>query len=127
MGKYQKVITRMEQIVADYPYIVGWSLVSRDGASTVSQLESDINDQLVGVVAAAVLSIGDKWGEDQDDCPVEYVLMGHCDHRTIFLPAGKDGALVLLLHPQGDWNQIVAAACTLADEFGQILDTPRQA
>ena len=127
MGKSQEVITRMRQIVADYSYIVGWSLVTRDGVSTVSHLEAHIDDQLVGAVAAAVLSIGDKWSEDRDDCPVEYVLMGHCDRRTIFLPAGKDGALVLLLRPQGDWNQIVAAACTLADEFGRLLDAPRQA
>lgn len=123
MDKTQEVNARMQKVVADYPYIVGWSLVSRDGISTVSHLEERIDDQLVGAVAAAVLSIGDKWSEDRDNCPVEYVLMGHCDRRTVFLPAGRDGALVLILRPEGDWNQIVAAACSLADEFGRLLDS----
>ena len=31
--------------------------------------------------------------------------------------------LVLLLKAGGDWNQIVAAACSLADEFGRLLDS----
>ncbi len=112
----------MERVIADYPYIVGWAVVSRDGINMVSDLSAELGDQLVGTVAAAVLTIGDKWGEEQDQSSVDYVLMGHNNRRTIFLPAGRDGALVLLIQAGGDWNQIVAAACSLADEFGRVLD-----
>lgn len=122
MNKAHLVTTRMQQIVADYPHIAGWSLVSRDGVSTLSQLEDGLDDQLVGAVAAAMLSIGDKWSERRDDSAMEYIFMGHSKHRTVFLPAGQDGALVLLLRPEGNWSQTVAAACSLADEFGQMLD-----
>jgi predicted regulator of Ras-like GTPase activity (Roadblock/LC7/MglB family) len=122
-SKSKEVEARMERVVADYPYIMGWAVVSRDGINMVSDLGAELDDQLVGTVAAAVLSIGDKWSETQHDMPVEYVLMGHNGRRTVFLPAGRDGALVLLLKAGGDWNQIVAAACSLADEFGRLLDS----
>lgn len=122
-SKSTEVEARMEQVMADYPYIMGWAVVSRDGINMVSDLDAELDDQLVGTVAAAVLAIGDKWSEEQDSSHAEYVLMGHNNRRTIFLPAGRDGALVLLLRAEGDWNQIVAAACSLADRFGRLLDS----
>ncbi len=88
----------------------------------LAQLPPAVDEDLLGTLGAALISLSDRWAESRDACTTEYIPLGDCRYRHLFLPVGGEGILALFLDVKGDWNSVVAASCMLAERMGQVLE-----
>lgn len=105
-----------------FPIVQGWALISKDGIVMLAQLPQAVDEDLIGTLGAVLISISGRWVESTDACDTDYILLGDCRHRHLFLPAGGEGILALSLDVKGDWNSIVAASCILAECMGNVME-----
>lgn len=117
----EEIVRKMRQIAREYPYLSGWAVLTRDGIVLASEMSAIADEVRLGAVAAAALSIAERWSQCTERTPVEYVLLGQRSLRTLFLPAGEEGCLTIFLGPEGDWRLIVATCCAVADELGKKM------
>jgi len=110
------------ELMQRFPTVQGWALMSRDGIVMLAQLPPGVDEDLLGTLGAALISLSDRWAESRSACATEYILLGDCRYRHLFLPAGGEGILALFLDVKGDWNSVVAASCMLAERMGQVLE-----
>ena len=122
MDKLAACRQEARELMQRFPTVQGWALMSRDGIVMLAQLPPAVDEDLLGTVGAALVSLSDRWAESRSAGATEYILLGDYRYRHLFLPAGREGILALFLDVKGDWNSVVAASCTLAERMGQVLE-----
>ncbi|MEW5792348.1 MAG: roadblock/LC7 domain-containing protein [Pseudomonadota bacterium] len=121
MDKMQSMEQLLRSLESDDATIRGSALVSSDGIRLLSTLPAPVDRQLLGVVAATILSFAGRLGAEFGQCEAEYALIGCCQGRSLFLPAGREGVLAVVLAREGDWQAVLARARREAAEVAVLL------
>lgn len=74
MNKLQSMEQLLRSLESDDTTIRSSALVSRDGICLLSTLPALVDRQLLGVVAATILSFADRLGAEFRQCGAEYAL-----------------------------------------------------
>jgi len=96
----------LEQFVQEMPDVQGAAVVSPDGLAIASSLSEDMDEDKTSAMSAAILSIGDRIGEelvrgDRDRLVLEstlgYSILVGCTNDAVLLVLAKETAKLGLL------------------------------
>ncbi len=92
----KKIQMLLQSLISNSPEIEGASLVTLDGLPLASTLPSDMDEERVSAMAATMLSIGERIGEELQKGNVGRVLvesdLGYC----MLTSCGEDAVLLVM-------------------------------
>jgi len=87
---------RLRKLQADAPDIMGSAVVTADGLSLASALPSDVGEERIAAMSAAMLSLGERIASELQRGSLEEVYI-RGDQGLVFLTAvGRDAVLTAL-------------------------------
>ena len=92
----QKIQTTLQDLVGNGPDIQGAALVTLDGLPLVSTLPSDMDEERVSAMAAAMLSIGERIGGELQRGDVGRVFVEGNQGYCTLASCGEDAVLLVL-------------------------------
>ena len=97
------------------------AVISIDGLVMASDFPADLDEDRVGAMSAAMLSLGDRTAEELGRGALEQVLI-KCDNGYILMThAGHDAVLTVLAKPNARLGLIFLDVKRAAESTGKIL------
>ena len=92
----QKVRSQLQNLVSNTPDIEGASLVTLDGLPLASTLPGDMDEERVAAMAATMLSIGERIGEELQKGGVSRVFVESDRGYCVLTSCGEDAVLLVM-------------------------------
>lgn len=92
-SKIQECLRRLR---TTSPEIVGSCVVSTDGFIVASMLPSDVDEEVVSAMAAAMLGVGERIASELRDAPLEQTYVRTPNGYVIVNSVGSDSLLVVI-------------------------------
>jgi predicted regulator of Ras-like GTPase activity (Roadblock/LC7/MglB family) len=93
----EKITDILRGIRTSSPEVIGASVVSSDGFIIASVVPNEIDEDLIGGMAASLLGVGERISTDLMRAEMEQVYVRSPKGYIIINSVGEDGALVLLV------------------------------
>lgn len=111
----------LRDLNAAHANVRGSALISNDGLCLASAMDTTVDRILFATVASATLAFANRLGNALGHCAAEFGLIGCCRGRSLFVPAGSEAILALILEPDGDWEEMLRTARTTAGTLARLL------
>lgn len=121
MEKLSAIETCLHHLNAAHDGIRGSALISDDGLCLVSVMDASVDRILFATVASATLAFANRLCNALGHCEAEFGLIGCCGGRSLFVPAGRDAILALILELDGDWEDTLRTARMTAGTIARLL------
>ena len=91
-----EMVTRLRQLQADAPDIVASAVVTADGLSLASALPSDVGEDRLAAMSAAMLSLGERIAVELQRGSFEEVYIRGDQGLVLLTAVGRDAVLTAL-------------------------------
>lgn len=120
-AKESKVVKLMRSTIALSPDIEALTLVSTDGLPIESVLPTDMEEDRVAAMGAALLSLGERAAEELERGGLEQVVVRAEKGDVILTSVGEDALLLALMSKEAKLGMIFMALKRLVKELKKII------
>jgi predicted regulator of Ras-like GTPase activity (Roadblock/LC7/MglB family) len=120
-AKESKVVKLMKSTIALSPDIEALTLVSTDGLPIESVLPTDMEEDRVAAMGAALLSLGERAAEELERGRLEQVVVRAEKGDVILTSVGEDALLLTLMSKEAKLGMIFMALKRLVKELKKII------
>jgi len=120
-AKESKVVKLMRSTIALSPDIEAITLVSTDGLPIESVLPTDMEEDRVAAMGAALLSLGERAAEELERGRLEQVVVRAEKGDVILTSVGEDALLLALMSREAKLGMIFMALKRLVKELKKII------
>ncbi len=92
----QKIQMLLQELVANSPEIEGASLVTLDGLPLASTLPINMDEERVAAMAATILSIGERIGNELEKGNVDRIFVDSSEGYCVLTNCGEDAVMLVM-------------------------------
>jgi predicted regulator of Ras-like GTPase activity (Roadblock/LC7/MglB family) len=92
--KFKEILTQLETNV---PGVEATAIFDMDGLVIASRLPTGVDDEIIGAMSAAILSIGNRSGEELDRGTMKRIFVEGDNGSIVIISVGEDIVLVALV------------------------------
>ncbi len=92
----QKIQMLLQELVANSPEIEGASLVTLDGLPLASTLPTNMDEERVAAMAATILSIGERIGNELEKGNVDRIFVDSSEVYCVLTNCGEDAVMLVM-------------------------------
>ncbi len=96
-------------------------VVSTDGLMIAAQLPASMDEDRVGAMSAAMLSLGDRTAQELARGELEQVLIKGKDGYVLMMHAGSDAVVTVLAKPSAKLGLIFLDVKRAAESIGKLI------
>ena len=111
----------LTELVGSSADIEAAGVISIDGLSIASQLPANMDEDRVGAMSAAMLSLGDRTAQELARGVLEQVMIKGDKGYVVMTHAGKEGVLTVLAKPNAKLGLIFLDIKRAANSIKDIL------
>lgn len=97
------------------------AVISTDGLMMASQLPAQLDEDRVGAMSAAMLSLGDRTAQELGRGELDQVLIKGANGYVIMTSAGADAVVTVMAKPQGKLGLIFLDVKRAAEQIGKLV------
>ncbi|MBI5207425.1 MAG: roadblock/LC7 domain-containing protein [Candidatus Firestonebacteria bacterium] len=121
MSDKEDLETILKRLEVNVPEIEAAAVVSMDGLTLASILPSDIDEDRVAAMAAAMQSLGEKVSEELKKGSLEQLFIRGEKGFTFIIQAGAEGVLTVLARKEAKLGLIFLEIKRAAEEIAKVL------
>lgn len=121
MARESKLVKLMRNIMTEAPDIEALALVSTDGLPMESIMPTEMEEDKVAAVGAALLSLGERAAEELDKGELEQVVVRTKNGDIVLTQAGEEAVLLALMRKEAKLGLIFMALKKLVKELKKSL------
>jgi predicted regulator of Ras-like GTPase activity (Roadblock/LC7/MglB family) len=121
ISKSERIKEILREIRASAPDIHGAAVVSLDGLIIAAVAETDIDEDLVGGMSAALLGVGERISNTLTTSPLDQVFVKSDNGFVILNSAGDESVLVLLVSIKAKLGLIFLELRRIIPELQKII------
>lgn len=92
--KFNEILNQLETNV---PGVEATAIFDMDGLVIASRLPTDVDEEIIGAMSAAILSIGNRSGEELDRGTMKRIFVEGDNGSIVIISVGEDIVLVALV------------------------------
>ncbi|MCV6613439.1 MAG: roadblock/LC7 domain-containing protein [Cellvibrionaceae bacterium] len=96
-------------------------VVSTDGLMMASKLTADMDEDRVGAMSAAMLSLGDRTAKELSRGELEQVLVKGKNGYVLMIAAGSEAVVTVIAKPRAKLGLIFLDVKRAADSIAQLI------
>lgn len=121
MIQFNQIKQIIENVVNGTPELQGAALVSLDGLPLISVLPSNFDEERTAAMSAAMLSLGERIGNELMRGIVDRVMVEGSEGYSILVSCGSDVMLIVLASKQAKQGLVFLVIKRLAAEIKPLL------
>ncbi|BAZ46852.1 roadblock/LC7 family protein [Chondrocystis sp. NIES-4102] len=121
MIQFNQIKQIIENVVNGTPELQGAALVSLDGLPLISVLPSSFDEERTAAMSAAMLSLGERIGNELMRGIVDRVMVEGSEGYSILVNCGSDVMLIVLASKQAKQGLVFLVIKRLAAEIKPLL------
>ena len=114
----KSVLNELNGLSAD---IEASAIISTDGLVMAAVLPEDLDEDRVGAMSAAMLSLGDRTAQELERGTLEQVLVKGDKGYVLMVHAGQEAVLTVVARPKAKLGLIFLDAKRAADDIATLL------
>ncbi|HVK75913.1 MAG TPA: roadblock/LC7 domain-containing protein [Kofleriaceae bacterium] len=119
----QNVNTHLRSLHTSTPEVIGAVVVNLDGFVVSSVIPSEVDDELIGGMAAALLGVGERIAHDLMRSQMEQVYVRSPKGYVIINAINTQAALVLLVTREAKLGLVFLELRRVVDELARLVGT----
>ena len=90
----------LAQLEVNVPGVEATAIFNSDGLVVASRLPRDVNEEIIGAMSAAILSIGNRSGEELNRGTMQRIFIEGDLGSIVIISVGDEVVLVALINPE---------------------------
>ena len=111
----------VQTFVTETSYVQGAALVTPEGLPLAGKLPDGLEEPRAAAMAAAVVSIGDRIGEELQRGPVQYILLEGTQGYSILTLCGKEALFLVLASVEVKQGVLMLEIRRVVEEMAQLI------
>jgi len=111
----------LSELNSTSPDIEASAIISTDGLMMAAMLPADLDEDRVGAMGAAMLSLGDRTSQELARGSLEQVLIKGSNGYVLMTHAGKDAVLSVLAKPSARLGLIFLDVKRAAETISKVI------
>lgn len=120
-SRVRLMLDRLRDLQATTPDIEASAVISVDGLAIVSNLPSDVEEERVSAMSAAMLSLGERIASELQRGNVEQIYIKGNQGYVILSAVGEDAVLTVLARPNAKLGLVFLDMQRAAKDLAQLL------
>lgn len=121
VSRTEAMMSILKDLQASTADIEATAVVSVDGLIMASSLPTDVEEDRVGAMSAAMLSLGDRTAQELGRGELEQVFIKGADGYVILMSAGTDAVLTAMARADAKLGLIFLDMTRTAEEIGKVI------
>ncbi|MGB3765444.1 MAG: roadblock/LC7 domain-containing protein [Phormidesmis sp.] len=111
----------VQTFVAETSYVQGAALVTPQGLPLAGRLPAGLEESRAAAMAAAVVSIGDRIGEELQRGPVQHILLEGTQGYSILTLCGKEALFLVLTSTEVKQGVLMLEIRRVVEEMARLI------
>lgn len=120
-SKAEEMVKRLREMHAATPEIVASAVVSVDGLTIASALPSDVEEDRVSAMSAAMLSLGERIATELNRGALDQVYIHGDDGYVILSAIGEEAVLTALAQEEAKLGLVFLEMRRAADDLAEFI------
>lgn len=121
MSRSQQINSLVKQLTNTTPDLEGAALIDHDGLMIAAALGSDVDEDSMAAMGAALLGLGERIVGELDRGSFDMVMLRGSEGLVILVNAGDNGVLAALASKKAKLGLIFLDVQRTAEELGKLL------
>lgn len=112
----------VQRFVTETSHVQGAAVVTPEGLSLAGSLPDGLEEARAAAMAAAVISIGDRIGDELQRGPVQHILLEGTKGYSILTLCGKEALFLVLASIEVKQGILMMEIRRIVEEIAQLID-----
>lgn len=121
MSRSQNINSLVKQLTNTTPDMEGAALIDHDGLMIAAALSSDVDEDSMAAMGAALLGLGERIVAELERGSFEMVMLRGTEGLVILVNAGENGVLAALASKKAKLGLLFLDVTRTAKELGKLL------